>query len=137
MFENRENGNGNGMETTIYMGKNTTIKGDLHFEGTGRIDGTVEGKVTVRGTLTLGPEGKVSTLMEGDHLIIGGRVDGRIVAHIKVELLPTAVVQAEIVAPTITMEEGAVFNGKSRMPEGHEPKGKGSTKEELAVSSTA
>ncbi len=137
MFGNEENGNGNGqeMETTIYMGKTSSVKGDLHIEGNGRIDGTVEGKVTVSGTLTLGPDGKVSTLIEGDHIIIGGRVDGRIVARKKVELLSSAVVNAEVVTPSFTIEEGAQFNGNCKMigESGSRPKQKGKAESALST----
>lgn len=137
MFGNGENGNGNGsgndMETTIYLGRKASVKGDLHFEGSGRIDGTVNGKVTVKGTLTLGPEGQISSLLEGDRLVIGGKVDGRIVARDRVELLSTAVVNGEIVAPSITMEEGAIFNGNAKMPLGSEASEKTFKKEETAA----
>ena len=116
IFRNGENTNGGLNEPTIYLGKNVHLEGDLHFEGSGRIDGKVEGKITVKGTLTLGEEGVVSSEIEGDTVIIGGTVEGKIVGRQKVQLMKTAVVNADVTTPCFSIEEGARFNGSCRMP---------------------
>jgi cytoskeletal protein CcmA (bactofilin family) len=123
MFGNG-NGNGNGSGTgaqkdsadmTIYMGKNMEFKGTLSFEGTGRIDGKVEGKISAKGTLLLGEGSAVSTEIEGDTVIVGGNVEGKITGRQKVQLLKTAVVNADISTPSLSIEEGCQFNGNSKM----------------------
>jgi len=116
VFRNGENTNSNLHETTIYLGKTVHLQGDLQFEGSGRIDGKVEGKITVKGTLILGEEGIVSSEIEGDTVIIGGKVEGKIVGRQKVELVKTSVVNADVTTPSFSIEEGARFNGSCRMP---------------------
>jgi len=115
-FRNGENTSGDLNETTIYLGKNVHLTGDLHFQGSGRIDGKVEGKVTVKGILILGEEGMVSSEIEGDTVIIGGRVEGKVVGREKVQLIKTSVVDADVTTPCFSIEEGARFNGSCRMP---------------------
>ncbi|HUK55559.1 MAG TPA: polymer-forming cytoskeletal protein [Nitrospiria bacterium] len=117
------NGNGTGTqkdseEMTIYMGKNIEFKGTLSFEGTGRIDGKVEGKILAKGVLLLGEGAAVSSEIEGDTVIVGGNVEGKITGRQRVQLLKSAVVNAEIVAPAFSIEEGCRFNGTCRMPGG-------------------
>lgn len=102
-------------EMIIYMGKGVEIKGDIRFDGSGRIDGKVDGKIKVKGSIVLGEGAEISSEIEGDHIIVGGKVNGRIVGHQKVELLKTSVVSGEIVTPSLIIEEGAQFNGTAKM----------------------
>jgi len=102
-------------ELVIYMGKGVEIKGEISFEGSGRIDGKVEGKVRVKGSLILGDGAEVSSEVVGDTIIVGGRVSGRITAHQKVQLLKTSVVSSDIHTPSLIIEEGAQFNGTTKM----------------------
>ena len=115
MFGNGEEGKENLGEIIIYLGRNVEVKGNLNFEGSGRIDGRVEGKITVKGILILGEEGTVSSEIEGDTVIIGGKVEGKIVGRQKVQLLRTSVVNADVMTPCFSIEEGAQFNGSCRM----------------------
>ena len=118
------NGNGNGAqkdsqkdsgEMTIYMGKNMEFKGTLSFEGTGRIDGKVEGKILAKGILLLGETAAVSSEIEGDTVVVGGKVEGKVIGRQKVQLLKTAVVNADISTPSFSIEEGCQFNGSCKM----------------------
>ncbi|MFQ5596420.1 MAG: polymer-forming cytoskeletal protein [Nitrospiria bacterium] len=105
-------------ELVIYMGKDVEIKGEVSFKGAGRIDGKVEGKVNVNGSLILGDGAEVSSEISGETIIVGGRVKGTITAHKKVQLLKTSVVSSNINAPSLVIEEGAQFNGASKVTGG-------------------
>jgi cytoskeletal protein CcmA (bactofilin family) len=122
MFGNNENapkGSPNGSKDHMtYMGQNVEITGTVRFEGSGRIDGKVEGKISVRGTLILGQGAQVSNEVEGDTVIVGGNVTGKIVGRNKVQLLKSAVVNANITTPSLMIEEGSQFNGSCAMPTG-------------------
>ena len=114
------NGNGRGIDSeefVIFIGESTEIKGTVQFEGSGRIDGIVEGKIVVKGILIIGQGAQVSNEVEGDTLVIGGNVRGKIVGHKKVQLLKTAVVNADIETPSFSIEEGSQFNGNCRTSE--------------------
>ncbi|MFQ5780736.1 MAG: polymer-forming cytoskeletal protein, partial [Nitrospiria bacterium] len=77
--------------------------------------GKVEGKITVKGSLILGDGAMVSSEIDGDTVIVGGEVNGKILGHQKVQLLKSSVVTGNIVTPSLIIEEGARFNGSSKM----------------------
>jgi len=101
-------------ELIIFMGKGVEIVGDIRFQGSGRLDGKVDGKINVEGTLILGEGAMVSSEIEGGAVIVGGTVKGKITAHQKVQLLKTSVVNCDIVTPSLVIEEGAQFNGTAK-----------------------
>jgi cytoskeletal protein CcmA (bactofilin family) len=115
MFGNDNGTQKDSMDMTIYMGQNMEFKGTLTFQGTGRVDGKVEGKIEARGVLNIGEGAMVSFEIEGDTIVIGGKVEGKIIGRQRVQLLRTAVVNADIVTPSFTIEEGCQFNGTCRM----------------------
>ncbi len=136
-------GNGNGVqqnseEMTIYMGTNMEMKGTLTFEGTGRIDGKVEGKIIAKGVIVIGEGAMVSSELEGDTVVVGGNVEGKIVGRRKVQLLKTAVVNADIITPSFLIEEGCRFNGSCRMSGGADtvPSGKDSERDAMRLAAT-
>lgn len=114
-FGREESGKKPSDEIIIYMGKSVEIKGSVSFEGSGRIDGKVEGKITVKGSLILGEGAMISSEIEGDTVVVGGKVNGKITAHQKVQLLKTSVFTGDITTPSLVIEEGAQFNGSCKM----------------------
>jgi cytoskeletal protein CcmA (bactofilin family) len=115
MFGNDNGAQKDSMDMTIYMGPNMEFKGTLTFQGTGRVDGKVEGKIVAKGVLNIGEGATVSFEIEGDTIVIGGKVEGKIIGRQSVQLLKTAVVNADIVTPSFIIEEGCQFNGTCRM----------------------
>lgn len=97
-----------------YIGKNVEIKGDIRFEGSGRIDGKVEGKITVKGSVIFGEGALILSEIEGDTVIVGGKVQGKIVARQKIQLLRTSSFTGDLATPSLLIEEGAQFNGSSK-----------------------
>ncbi|HEY5595292.1 MAG TPA: polymer-forming cytoskeletal protein [Nitrospiria bacterium] len=118
MFGNGNGAQQNSEEMTIYMGQNMEFKGTLSFEGAGRIDGKVQGKIAAKGVIVIGEGAVVSSELEGDTVVIGGNVEGKILGRRKVQLLKTAVVNADITTPSFLIEEGCRFNGNCRMSGG-------------------
>ncbi len=102
-------------ELVIFMGKGVEIKGDLRFTGSGRIDGKITGKISVKGSLTLGSGADISSEIEADTVIVGGKVKGKIEARQKIQLLKTATVNSDLTTPNLIVEEGAQFNGSAKM----------------------
>lgn len=113
-----ENGRRAVEEIIIYMGKNVEIKGNVNFEGSGRIDGKVEGKITVKGSIIFGDGAVITSDVEGDTVVVGGKVTGRIVAHQKIQLLRTSIFTGDLITPSLLIEDGAQFNGSCKMTTG-------------------
>ena len=96
---------------------NASMQGNLVFSESVnlRIDGNFEGNLKVKGILTIGSKAKAKADIEGDTIIIAGYVKGRVNASKIISLTSSANVDADISAPQISIEEGAVFNGKCKM----------------------
>lgn len=101
------------IETIISKG--AEVKGDMSSEGTIRVDGEVSGHILKAIGVIVGKTGKVAGDLTGESVIIGGEVSGNVVASNNLELLSTAQVFGDIKAQTLSIHEGAVFEGKCTM----------------------
>ena len=80
-----------------------------------RINGKFEGTLDTKGNLTIGSFAIVAADINGDNIIIGGKVKGRIVAREMLTLLPTAILEGEIFPAKLNIAEGAVLEGTCKM----------------------
>lgn len=99
---------------------NATMQGSLVFSEAVnlRINGKFEGTLNTKGNLMVGENAIVNADIIGEDMVLGGRVSGRIIATRMVTLTGTAQVNGDIEVPKLVMEEGAIFNGKCKMPQG-------------------
>ena len=93
------------------------IIGDVETNGTIKIDGRVEGSVLGARQVMLGRNGAVHGNLHAGEVVIGGVVDGAIVANDRLELQGSAVVNGDIDTKSIVVLEGARINGVVRMQE--------------------
>jgi len=99
---------------------NATMQGSLVFSEPVnlRINGKFEGTLNTKGNLMVGESAIVNADIIGEDMILGGRISGKITASRMVTLTSTAQVSGDIEVPKLVMEEGAIFNGKCKMPQG-------------------
>lgn len=100
---------------TTIIGKGAECDGDFSSEGSVRIDGCVNGNVTVTKTLIIGATGCVNGNVSAAVAVIGGEVIGNVNAPEKAELTTTAKVIGDITTGTIIIDEKAVFQGRCDM----------------------
>jgi cytoskeletal protein CcmA (bactofilin family) len=98
-----------------FVDSGCTIRGELEFAHSFRIDGTLEGTVRSSSELVVGEAGVVTGEIEVARCLVGGQVRGTIRATERVVLHATARVWAEIHAPALVMEQGAFLEGKVTM----------------------
>ncbi len=101
----------------------SVIGSDLTIVGSGlriiaqqplQVDGEIQGDVL--GTrVTIGTSGKVTGLVNAEQVHVNGTVNGTI-KGLDVILSSTSVVEGDIYHQTITLEQGAAFEGRSRRP---------------------
>ena len=94
-----------------FLGSDSEFEGQLTFQGTIRIDGRYKGNITVDGTLIVGPSGQVTAEISASNMIISGEVTGNMTAATNIEVHASGKVYGNLVAPTVTIHEGAVFQG--------------------------
>lgn len=103
------------IKITTLIGEGSTLGGNFSAMGSARIDGRVDGNVTVEGTLIVGATGSIYGNVKADAVIIGGDVEGNVIAPTKAELTGTGRVQGDISTAVIVIDENAVFQGKCNM----------------------
>lgn len=96
---------------------NAAMQGSLVFSDPVnlRINGTFEGNLTVKGSLTIGKNAKVKADIIGETIIINGTVKGTIKATQILKLESTAHVVGDIEVSRLSIEDGAIFDGKCKM----------------------
>ncbi len=74
-----------------------------------------KGEISTKGTLIVGETANIEAEIHASHIIISGEVRGSIVAENKIEAHAPGKIIGNIQAPTITIDEGVVFEGNCRM----------------------
>ena len=97
------------------LGKETSFKGVLTYEGTVKIDGKVEGEIIAKDTLIIGEDAEIHAEIRVGRLISRGKIKGNIFVKERAEFLAPAVVQGNIQTPIIVIEDGVTFDGKCDM----------------------
>ncbi|MBA2671102.1 MAG: polymer-forming cytoskeletal protein [Gemmatimonadetes bacterium] len=102
------------------IGPGMHIRGDLTTDGTVRVEGSIEGTIRAGKSVILGKEGRITGDVITQDAVIGGQLNGSIVAESRLELQATCVVDGEIRARAehLKLEEGAQFNGAIQMDDG-------------------
>jgi cytoskeletal protein CcmA (bactofilin family) len=115
----KERGNNEirGSELNTIIGKGTRIKGNLNVQNSLRIDGTVVGDVHSTDTVIVGKDGEVQGQVKGKNVLLAGKVQGNIVASDRIYLESKAIIQGDIRATRLVVDEGALFDGKCNMGE--------------------
>ncbi|HEX7117251.1 MAG TPA: polymer-forming cytoskeletal protein [Longimicrobiales bacterium] len=93
------------------IGPGMRVVGDCITEGTLRVEGTVEGTVEAGKAVVVGKDGVVTGDINTQDAVIGGRVVGTIRAESRLELQATCVIEGEVRARRIKLDEGGRVNG--------------------------
>jgi cytoskeletal protein CcmA (bactofilin family) len=108
------------------LGKETSFKGVLTYEGTVKIDGKVEGEIIAKDTLIIGEDAEINAEIRVGRLISRGKIKGNITVKERAEFFAPAVLHGNIKTPVLVIEDGVVFEGKCEM-------GSASQKTELKI----
>jgi len=114
-LKDRSSADVRGGELNTIIGKGTQIKGNLKVQNSLRIDGTVTGDVHSTDTVIVGKDGEVQGQVKGKHVLLAGKVQGNVIATDRVYLETKAVIQGDIRAARLVVDEGALFDGKCSM----------------------
>jgi len=103
------------IEISAQMQGSLTFKDPVNL----KIYGHFSGSLDTKGTLTIGESARVEANINGDNIVIGGKVDGDIQANTMLVLMPTATLLGNISTPKLNIVEGAVFQGHCQMIKEH------------------
>jgi len=105
--------NATGTLNTIGLG--TTIVGNIISSGDLRIDGNIEGDLDSKARIVIGEKSVITGNLRAANAIIEGKVVGNVIVTEVLSLKSTALIEGDISMQKIVIENGAVFNGKSKM----------------------
>jgi len=105
----------NSKDRSSVLGPTLSFKGDLSADEDLFIQGHVEGTIAHTQRLTVGPQGSVKANIRAQLIVVEGTVDGDLRADKSVLVKSTATVCGNIVAPAVSIAEGASFSGSIDM----------------------
>jgi cytoskeletal protein CcmA (bactofilin family) len=92
------------------------FEGELVGEGIYLVQGEVVGEGQIRGTVMLAAGSYWKGNLTADVVLLAGKVEGNLTASDKIDLAPTAQVTGDLTAPTVSIAEGAVVDGRISRP---------------------
>ena len=102
-------------EGTI-IGKGTVINGNMESDATLlRVDGKVNGDVTTKGELVVGPQGSITGEIKAGALSISGSVRGNVTSDTTVDILTKGSLIGDVDCKGITIDHDCIIQGKCNM----------------------
>jgi cytoskeletal protein CcmA (bactofilin family) len=102
-------------ERTSVLGPTLRFKGELHAEEELLIQGQIEGSITHTQRVTICAEGTVKANIRAQIIAVEGTVQGDLHAEKAVQIKETAVLKGNVHAPSVSIVDGAQFNGNISM----------------------
>lgn len=108
---------GKGGELSTIIGRGSVIEGSVTVVNSLRVDGRINGNVVTPESLVVGKDGEIKGEISVGNAVIGGRVEGKILAKGKVVLEAKAYFRGELRTTKLVIDEGAFFDGSCHMTE--------------------
>jgi cytoskeletal protein CcmA (bactofilin family) len=104
------------MERKSEIGASIVVRGEVQAKEDLIVTGRVEGTIEMDGhRLTVSQGADVKAALHARDIIVGGLVEGTLLAVDRVDLLATGEVHGEVTTPSIRMADGAILKGRVDM----------------------
>lgn len=104
------------VETII--GESIKVKGNFQGQGNIVVDGSLEGSLKTQGNVFIGAKAEISGSVEAQEVIINGSINGNLLVKDYLAVGETAKITGDINCLRISVDTGAIINGKCQMGEG-------------------
>lgn len=101
------------IETVI--GQNTVIEGNIEGGSNIRIDGRVNGGVTISGSVVIGEMGSVHGDINAESLLISGSVSGNVKLTGNLSISENGQLVGDVQVASLNIADGGIFRGRSEM----------------------
>ncbi len=116
------------------IGPSIEIKGSLSGGEDLFVEGRVEGKIELaQHSVTIGTKGRIKADIRGRNIVVMGEVEGNIFGSEQIILRQSSTVQGNLVAPRVSLEDGANFKGSIDMTSKPEAEAKPLPKDNTAT----
>lgn len=112
----------------------TVFTGDIETAGGVRVDGTVKGKVSAGGDVTIGVDGIIEGGAKACNVNVAGKIIGNITAAGAAKMLAGSKIVGDLAATCFAIEKGAYFKGKCTITDNSEQPMLSAPKSEFAES---
>ncbi len=102
-------------ERQSVLGPTLRFKGELSADEDLVIHGQVEGSIGLTPRVTIGPQARIKANIHARCIVVEGSVEGDLSGDSSVVVRETAAVVGNIAAPSVSLLEGARFNGSVKM----------------------
>lgn len=102
---------------TTVIAKGTVIDGKFACVENVRLDGTIKGEVQVDKRFVMGEGSYVHGNIHARDAVIKGKIKGDVHVKEALHLMESAVIEGNITAKTMTVDEGARYNGACKIGE--------------------
>lgn len=99
-------------ESTSVLGRGARVRGRVSGDGDLRVEGQIEGGVTLSGELAIDETGSITGDIDAASVTIAGVLLGNVVAHGAVMIRAGARVEGNMGGAEVSLEEGASFAGR-------------------------
>ena len=107
--------NFNADSVNMIIGPESNIKGNLHSQGSIRIDGTVTGEIVSQGEVFIGETSVCNASINANRIVIAGQVLGNVEATKGIKICATGKVEGNITGDRLIVEEGGIYKGQVNM----------------------
>jgi cytoskeletal protein CcmA (bactofilin family) len=98
-------------EAESVLGRGVSIRGDMTFEGSMRLEGKIEGRIVAQGRFTVAPGALVLGDVTAAEAVIEGVVRGNITATDKIVVAATGEVAGDLSSVRLVVKEGGKLLG--------------------------
>ncbi len=103
-----------GEKLESFIGQNTHFSGEITTQGTLRIDGNVDGNIHTD-WLVIGDKAYIKGNATATSIIIGGTIEGNILAKGMVDIKKKGRVKGDIITSKLTIVDGGIVDGRISM----------------------
>jgi cytoskeletal protein CcmA (bactofilin family) len=104
-----------GGQGAISLGPRDVMVGRLVFDGDLRVQGSLEGEVTLSGDLHVDGQGTVKAKVQARSLSVRGAVEGEVTVKDRLVVAGSGTVSGTVRVATLVVEDGALLNGSITM----------------------
>jgi len=93
--------------------KGTKVEGTVTSENDIRVDGTIEGTLTCKAKVIIGPSGVIKGDVKCENAVIEGRLEGNLSVAQLLSVKESAEVHGDVITNKLSVQPGATFNVSS------------------------
>lgn len=102
-------------EVETIIGPSVKVKGNFNAQGNIVVEGIIEGGLKTQGSIFVGNKAKILAEVDAKEGKIGGEVTGNIKIKGYLEISSSAKILGDIECANLSVESGAIINGKITM----------------------